>query len=347
MNPDAHSFYCMIRDFLSVYLPKQRGLSKNTIKSYREALNLIIEYIQISQKTALADISFKSITKETEENFLQWLEIERKCTVSTRNQRLSALKSFFKYAAWKDKTLMPLYLETSTIPKKKDTRIHEIEFFSETALTIILDQPDKKKRNGQRDLFFLILMYDTGARAQEMLDMKLSDIHMDTSSPYVIITGKGSKTRLVPLMTKTCEHFKNYQKKFHSHGNPDDHLFYINRNGRHTTMSIDNVEKFVARYGENARKISPEVPEHLKPHTWRHSRAMHLYRNGMPLPLVSEWLGHASMETTRKFYANADTTMKKEAIDKATSDINPLNSKEYDIEWEDDEELLKRLYCLK
>ena len=74
---------------------------------------------------------------------------------------------------------------------------------------------------------------------------------------------------------------------------------------------------------------------------------MHLYRNGMPLPLVAEWLGHANMETTRRFYANADTTMKKEAIDMATSDISPLRSKEYDIEWEDDEELLKLLYCLK
>lgn len=79
----------------------------------------------------------------------------------------------------------------------------------------------------------------------------------------------------------------------------------------------------------------------------RHSRAMHLYRNGMPLPLVAEWLGHSRMDTTRRFYANADTTMKKEAIDKATSDMNPLYSEEYDIDWADDEELLKRLYCLK
>lgn len=226
-------------------------------------------------------------------------------------------------------------------------KVHRIEFFSESALETILAQPDKRKKNGQRDLFFLILMYDTGARAQEMLDLKVGDMNMGENNPYVIITGKGSKTRLVPVMEKTCRHFDAYRRRFHPSGSPDEYLFYVDRKGTRTKMSIDNVEKFVARYGRKAHEQSQEVPEHLYPHMWRHSRSMHLYRNGMPLPLVAEWLGHARMDTTRKFYADADTTMKKEAIDKATSDINPLYSTEYDINWKDDEELLKRLYCLK
>lgn len=227
MKSDAHLFYCMIRDFLSVYLPKQRGVSNNTIRSYREALNLLIEYIRTSQGKPLGDIGFQYVTKEAEENFLQWLETERGCAVSTRNQRLSAIKSFLKYAAGKDKSLMPLYLETDTIPKKKDTR------------------------------------------AQEMLDLKLGDIRLDEESPHVIITGKGAKTRLVPVMEKTCRHFESYKSSFHSHGCSDEYLFYIDRKGVRSPMSIDNVEKFVARYGENTRKVSSEVPEHLKPHTWR------------------------------------------------------------------------------
>ena len=148
-------------------------------------------------------------------------------------------------------------------------------------------------------------------------------------------------------MEKTCRHFDAYRRRFHPSGSPDEYLFYVDRKGTRTKMSIDNVEKFVARYGRKAHEQSQEVPEHLYPHMWRHSRSMHLYRNGMPIPLVAEWLGHARMDTTRKFYADADTTMKKEAIDKATSDINPLYSTEYDINWKDDEELLKRLYCLK
>lgn len=347
MRDDALFFYQTTRDFLSVYLIKQRGVTPNTVKSYKEALNLLIEYIRETQNSPLKDISFQCISRNLIESFLHWLEAKRGCTVNTRNQRMSAIKSFLKYAAEKDKFLMALYLDVNSIPKKKDTKVHIIDFFSEAALEIILAQPDKRKKNGQRDLFFLILMYDTGARAQEMLDLKVGDICMDRNNPYIIITGKGSKTRHVPIMQKTCHHFESYRHRFHPTGNPNEYLFYIDRKGNRTKMSIDNVEKFVARYGGKAHAESQEVPEHLYPHMWRHSRSMHLYRNGMPLPLVAEWLGHAKTETTRRFYANADTIMKKEAIDKATSDINPLYSNKYDIEWEDDEELLKRLYCLK
>ena len=347
MEHNALFFYRTVRDFLSVYLPKQRGASPNTVKSYREALNLLVEYIRNTEDKALEAVSFQCLSVESISAFLQWLETERNCGVTTRNQRMSAVKSFLKYAAGKDKSLMALYLDTDAIPKKKDTKVHKIEFFSESALETILAQPDKRKKNGQRDLFFLILMYDTGARAQEILDLQVGDMKVDESNPYVIITGKGGKTRLVPIMEKTCRHFEAYRRRFHSSGNLDEYLFYVDRKGTRTKMSIDNVEKFVARYGRKAYEQSHEVPEHLYPHMWRHSRSMHLYRNGMPLPLVAEWLGHTRMDTTRKFYANADTTMKKEAINKATSDINPLYSNEYDIEWEDDEELLKRLYCLK
>lgn len=347
MKDDALFFYRTVRDFLSIYLPKQRGASPNTVKSYREALNLLIEYIRDTDDKALEAVNFQCLSGESISTFLQWLETERNCGVATRNQRMSAVKSFLKYAAGKDKSLMALYLEADAIPKKKDTKAHGIEFFSESALETILAQPDKRKKNGQRDLFFLILMYDTGARAQEMLDLQVRDMKMDENNPYVIITGKGSKTRLVPIMEKTCRHFEAYRRRFHPSGNLNEYLFYVDRKGARTKMSIDNVEKFVARYGRKAHEQSLEVPDHLYPHMWRHSRSMHLYQNGMPLPLVAEWLGHARMDTTRKFYANADTTMKKEAIDKATSDINPLYSNEYDIEWEDDEELLKRLYCLK
>lgn len=120
-------------------------------------------------------------------------------------------------------------------------------------ITVSMDVYHQKK-NGQRDLFFLILMYDTGARAQEMLDLQIGDMKMDENNPYVIITGKGSKTRLVPIMEKTCRHFEAYRSRFHPSGNPDEYLFYVDRKGARTKMSIDNVEKFVARYGKKARE---------------------------------------------------------------------------------------------
>lgn len=347
MKNDALSFYRLVRDFLTVYLPKQRGASPNTAKSYKDALNLFIDYISMSQGRPLTEVSFGCISRDLADGFLIWLETERKYSVGSRNQRMYAVKSFLKYAAEKDKTVMSVYLDVDGISKKKDTRVKEIEFFSEAALEVILAQPDQKKKNGHRDLFFMILMYDTGARVQEILDLRLCDIRLEGNNPYIIITGKGARTRHVPIMERTCRHLDVYLHRFHVERKPDEYLFYIDRKGNRSQMSIDNVEKFVSRYGKSAHEISSDVPEHLYPHMWRHSRAMHLYRNGMPLPLVAEWLGHAKMDTTRQFYANADTTMKKEAIDKATSEMNPIFSNGYDVDWEHDEELLKRLYGLK
>lgn len=184
-----------------------------------------------------------------------WLETDRGYSVNSRNQRMCAVKSFLRYAAEKDKILMPLFLDVKVIPKKKDTRVREIEFFSESALKAILEQPDRNKKNGQRDLFFMILMYDTGARAQEILDLRLCNIRMDGKNPYVVITGKGAKTRNVPIMEKTCKHLKSYLHRFHIEDNPEEYLFYIERKGIRSQMSIDNVEKFVARYGKKHRRL--------------------------------------------------------------------------------------------
>lgn len=111
-------------------------------------------------------------------------------------------------------------------------------------------------------------------------------------------------------------------------------------------MSPDNTEKLVKKYGKQAREKNREVPERLYPHMFRHSRSMHLYRNGMPLPLLAEWLGHSQMETTITYYANADTRMKKDAIKKATTALNPLFQNNPDINWENDDEMIKKLYGL-
>lgn len=346
MDADALNFYQKVRDYLTVYLPKQRGASPNTVKAYKEALNSYIDH-KASQGVPLKSISFKCISRESVDEFLDWLEREKGYSISSRNQRLAAIKSFLKYSSERDKTQMALYLEVAAIMKKKDTKTCEIEFFSEAALEAILSQPDQNSRKGKRDLLFMILLYDTGARVQEILDLKLRDVCLDGKSPFVTVTGKGNKMRTIPIMDKTCKHISAYLKIYHPSKNPEDHLFYIERKGKRTQMSADNVGKFITKYGKKASAVSNDVPEHWYPHLFRHSRAVHLYRNGMPLALVAEWLGHSKMDTTRQYYANADTTMKKEAIEKATSEFNPLLSCEVSYDWEDDEELLKKLYGLK
>ncbi len=345
MNEDSRAFFRLVRDFLTIYLPKQKAASPNTIASYRAALNNYLDFSCAELKIDFASYGFHHSSRSMLEKYLDHMEAEHGWTVATRNQRLAAIRRFYKYASERDFSVMPCYQEMALIPAKKEAE-HDIEFFSEDALSAILAEPDLSTRKGIRDLMFMILIYDSGARVQEILDLRLNDLHLRSDEKYIILTGKGGKTRLVPLMEKTVEHLSRYMEVFHKNSDGNTFLFYIIQKGSAHQMSQDNASKLVKKYGEAARKKCPDVPEHLYLHMFRHSRAMHLYRNGMPMPLLSEWLGHAQMETTIKYYANADVRMKQEAIEKATSDLNPIFSSQNDFKFSDDTETLKKLYGL-
>lgn len=195
----------------------------------------------------------------------------------------------------------------------------------------------------------MILLYDTGARIQELLDLKVCDIRLGMTSTAKL-TGKGTKVRLVPMMPKTVLHLNNYFAVFHPDEDPYSQkpLFYVARNGTQQKMSDDNVRKLLRTYAEAARIRCPEVPENLHPHLFCHSRAMHLYQHGMDLTLISQWLGHANLETTL-IYAHADTEMKRKAIEKATSGKCDISTRITALPALDvnDDEVLKRLYGLK
>ena len=161
------------------------------------------------------------------------------------------------------------------------------------------------------------------------------------------VLGKGGKYRYIPVMPRTVEHIKKYCKLYH----PEDgdyskaYLFYTERKGIRSPMSDDNVRKMLRIYAESARRICPSMPSNLHPHHFRHSRAMHLYQHGMDLALVSQWLGHANLETTL-IYAHADTEMKRKAIEKASSGIRVIDAVENTPDTFDDD-TLKRLYGLR
>jgi site-specific recombinase XerD len=306
----------------------------------------LLSYICDSKGVGLGKLSFEYLSRETVESYLEHLEKDRHCSVSTRNHRLACIRSFVKYAGARDAGVQACAIDLCAIPQKKVAKTTVIKFFSESALKTILEQPDVKNKKGLRNLFFMILMYDTGARNQEMLDIKLSDIHFERESPYIVITGKGGKTRLVPVMPKTIDHFRKYVDVFHPEISFGNHLFYTERKGTRFAMSPDCSEKFVRKYGIAAHSVNLEAPESLHCHMFRHSRSMHLYRSGMPMVLLAEWLGHTQISSTL-IYANADTEMKKEAIAKATSILNPLLSGETAyLEWQDDEALIRQLYGL-
>ena len=337
-----------IGSYLKDYLPTQKGVAQKTIDSYRTTLNLFLEYNKQQLGCALYDLSYENIPLDSPKNFLQYLEEKRACGANTRNQRLSALRSFYKYAGKSDPHAAALYVELKALPMKKLPENKPIDFFSETALEAILKQPNTTKKTGYRDYGFMLTMYDTGGRIDEIIRLKNEDLHLtnDSLGRYITLHGKGGVIRKVPIMEKTAAFLETYVRKMHDVADPNRPIFYVHHSTGYSILSEDAVEAFVRKYADKARVECPEVPEHIYPHMWRHSRAMHLYRNGMPLALVGEWLGHAQTSTTYQFYANADPAMKAEAIKKATSNLNPLVNQESAIQWEEDEELLKKLYGL-
>lgn len=318
-------------------------MSVNTVRAYKDVINLLRIYLQTTGVTSIRQITFDILNRQTIYHFLDWLEKDRLCTVTTRNHRLAVLKSFFKYAAQEDPTLMINYIEISQIPTKKAPS-KKIEYLSEKALTVLLRQPAGTLK-GIRDAFLMVLMYDTGARVQEILDLRVKDIHVSQAIPCIYITGKGGRMRVVPLLNKTIEHYDFYMNHYHpqdkSHN--EDYLFYTVIKGKVGPMSPDNVASFLKRYGEMARQQCPEVPERVHPHLIRHTKAMHLYQLGMPLSYIKDFLGHASINTT-SIYAKTDVSMLRAALEKA----QPKNEQHrHKPAWLDDEETLLKLCGLK
>jgi integrase/recombinase XerD len=340
------AFFKHVKGFLTVYLPRHRCCSENTIKSYRETLNLLRVFLLEEKSIPFTKISFDVLTNDLICEFLDWLQNARGCSASTRNQRLAALNAFFNYAAIQDPSLMAIYMGMKKIPVQKMGQ-RNVEYMSETALKTVFEQADIAKRNGFRDRFFMILIYDTGARVQEILDLKLKDFHLESSTPFVYLTGKGDKTRTVPLLDKTVEHLKEYLKRFHpkeTHGN-DMYLFYTVIKGQTWKMSVENVASFLRRYGNSAVQVCPEVPLQLHAHMFRHSRAMHLYQMGIPLSYIKDFLGHAHINTTT-IYASADITMMREALEKACHESQNKQDSSIPV-WQGDEDMILKLCGLK
>ena len=336
--------FSMIHDYLMIHLPKQRNLSQHTIDSYRKALDLLVDFVKVRKKVSLQDVTFEMLTPETITAFLDSLEEERECGIPTRNNRLAAIRAFVKFAADRDITTVEVLAGFKKVVTKKPKKAEVVAYMSMAAISEIVERADVSTQRGLRDRTFLILLYDTGARIDEMVKTKLCDLRFG-KTPTIILHGKCGKDRSVPLMEKTVRYLQSYLANFHPDAPlfSDLPLFYTVTHGNLHALSDRRMRYIIKEYGEEARKHCVEVPENVHPHMFRHSRAMHLYQNGMDLTLVSQWLGHARFETTR-MYAYADTEHKRKAIEAATPPGNPLfaklNPERYKVS---DEETLKRL----
>jgi len=341
------SLFDAVKDFLTLYLPKMRKSSPLTIRAYRKVLEMYFDYLKLQNNVKLCKVNFDMINQKSVTSFLDYIETERKCGTATRNHRLQAIKSFLTFAAENNIYVVSIYNDVKKVKSAKAVK-PVVGYMNDAALEAVLSAPDATTRKGLRDMFIMTLLYQSGARLAELLDIRLSDIILG-KNPTLILRGKGGKTRIVPLRDKLVEHLKKYIALFHTNEpeNSDKFLFYTMRGGQKSRMTNDNVRKLTKSYGELARKECPAVPENVHPHLFRHTRAMHLYQNGMDLTLISQWLGHSELDTTL-IYAQADTEMKRKAIEMAVPDESPLksfvNAERFIV---DDDEILKQLYGLK
>ena len=332
-------FYKTVRDFLNTYLVGQKNYSRNTQRAYKLAFSQLLDYLKEKLGLPYSKIGFEHLTYNNICGYTAWLENIRNCGIPTVNQRLMAIRSFAKYASMIDPANIHIQVQISNVPRKK-VPVKVVDYMSEAVLENLFKQPNLEKTNGRRDQFFMILMYDVAARCRELLDLKICDVDLGKNAS-VLLTRKGGKKQSVPVSEGVAAHFEEYLKWFHPQNerSDDDYVFYTIIHGAKQQMSPDAVAAFMKGYAGKCRAVCPETPTRVHPHMLRHSRAMHLYRSGMPLVLISEFLGHADVNTTR-IYAWADTEMKRQAIRAAS----PYTNTSVNAIWQGDEAMIKRLY---
>ncbi|MGH3162333.1 MAG: tyrosine-type recombinase/integrase [Streptosporangiaceae bacterium] len=338
--PDG--FYRHLREWFTAFLPRQRGAAGNTITSCRQTWNMLLGYVAARHHVPVEKVTFTMLDRATVTGFLDHMQATKSWTPSTRNQRLACIRSFFTYAAAAEPALAIYLADLAAIPRLNGPAAAPVKYMTTGAVTALLAAPDPGTRLGLRDQFFMILMYDLAARDAEMLSLTLAGI--DARRLTADLLGKGSKPRRLPITSETARHFSRYAAVFHPSPEPEAPLFYTMRSHSQTPMSDDNVARLIRQHAATARVTCPDVPDRVHPHMLRHSRAMHLYQAGMPMSLLTEWLGHADPETTL-VYAHADTEMKRQALEKASSATSqspppaPL--------WHDREDIIQRLCGLK
>jgi len=273
-----------------------------------------------NRKIKAEKLFLKSISKESIVGFLDWLQTERKCSDTTRNLRLAALHSFFRYVQYQNPDNLYEYQRIMAVKLKKTHRT-AMNYLTIDGIKLLLEQPDVTSQKGRRDLALLSLMYDTGSRVQEIIDLTPEAIRLD--KPYtILIKGKGNKTRIVPLLEEQVKILKYYLIE-HGLLKPQARLYPLFSNSRQEKLTRPGVTHIFLKYAHTAREKNMKlIPAKVSCHTLRHSKAMHLLQAGVNLVYIRDILGHVSVQTT-EIYARADSRQKREAIEKAYIDVSP------------------------
>ena len=328
-----------LTQFLTVYLPGHLGSKKNTLLSYRDSFSLLLKYCRDVENYAPEKLMITQIDRELVLRFLKWLEEERHCKITTRNQRLAAIHSFFSFLMVEAPQYMEQCQKVLSIPMKKADK-PPLMYLPLDAVKGLLEQPDRNTSHGRRDAVLLSLLYDTGARVQELVDLKVCDINLN-DTVTIVLTGKGGKSRIVPVMKPTGELLRQYiEGNGLSHPARSRNPLFTNRGNHPLTRA--GVTYILKKYAAQAQGIGvKDISEEITPHWLRHSKAMHLLQSGVNLIYIRDLLGHSDVSTT-EIYVRADETMKRKALLEAYE--SP--SEEQLPTWKKDKDLLDWLKSL-
>ena len=306
----AYTLADLVTGFFSTYLPGERGFSLHTIASYRDTVRLLLGFAVERSGRPISKIAMDDISSGLVTDFLEHLEEKRGNAVSTRNVRLAALRAFFAYAGHREPSVLALCQNVALIPFKRGP-VRRMEYLNAEEMKAVLDAPDRATPHGRREHMTLALLYDTAARASELLGLRPCDFRLHRQ-PLVTIRGKGNKERIVPLLPETAALTTQHLQET---GRPVDDTSPLICNSQSEPMTRSGLTFLVNKYRRLAAEGMPSLQRSgISPHTFRHTKAMHLLQAGVHPVTIKDILGHAHLETL-SIYAQADLELKRKALE--------------------------------
>jgi len=302
-----------INTFLSEYAPSQKTRSEHTLKSYEYALSLYISFLETEKEVVPEQLSRNNFDRLFIEEWLMWLADRRNCSPETCNNRLASLRVFLKYLGERDISMLYLSHAASGIPRRKGFR-KKVKGMSKDAVKALMSAPDISSTTGRRDLALIVLIYSTAARLDEVLSMKVGQLHLEAKKPYVSVIGKGNKVRTLYLLPKAVAHISRHIKE--GHGDTPDknaYVFYSRNSGIYGKLSQTAVSKRLKIHAATARQFCKSVPLDIHAHQLRHAKASHWLEDGMNIVQISFLLGHEQVETTM-VYLDVTTEQELQAL---------------------------------
>lgn len=310
MRRKKNTFLDLLEYYFDTYLPVAKGLSESTIASYKASFRILMEFLYAEKAIPSDRVDFETLDTQTVIEFLNWLESERKCSITTRNQRLSALTAFSVYAQNRDFGSAAVFRNNiAKVPKKRAPRRGRSSFTREE-VRILFELPDPCREIGLRDKTLLCFMYASGMRAQEVCELTVGDIQFYPDRAGINVHGKGKKMRRIGIPATAAGMLKKYIEHRGISGNNERHVF---SSQTHEKMTVSCIEEIFSKYVTKAKLENPELfRNNYTPHSMRHTTATHMLEAGVPLIVVKNFLGHVSLQTTQIYTEISQDTMNRQ-----------------------------------